>query len=54
MPRTIYSLLIAIEDYPSPILKIRGCVNDYRNPRNLPLGMHRRGKGRRIETEDAT
>ena len=28
MPRTIYSLLVAIDDYPSPIPKLRGCVND--------------------------
>ena len=28
MSRTIYSLLVAIDDYPSPILKLRGCVND--------------------------
>ena len=28
MSRTIYALLIAIDDYPSPIPKLRGCVND--------------------------
>ncbi|MGZ3318556.1 MAG: caspase family protein, partial [Isosphaeraceae bacterium] len=28
MSRTIYALLVAIDDYPSPIPKLRGCVND--------------------------
>jgi hypothetical protein len=28
MPRTIHALLIGIDDYPSPIPKLRGCVND--------------------------
>ena len=28
MPRTIYSLLVAIDDYPSPIPMLWGCVND--------------------------
>ena len=28
MPRTIYALLVAIDDYPSRIGKLRGCVND--------------------------
>ena len=28
MSRIIYALLVAIDDYPSPIPKLRGCVND--------------------------
>jgi len=28
MSRTIYAFLVAIDDYPSPIPKLRGCVND--------------------------
>lgn len=28
MSRTIYALLIGIDDYPSPIPKLRGCAND--------------------------
>ena len=28
MSRSIYALLVAIDDYPSPIPKLRGCVND--------------------------
>ena len=28
MSRTIYALLVAIDDYPSPNPKLRGCVND--------------------------
>ncbi len=28
MSRTIYALLVGIDDYPSPIPKLRGCVND--------------------------
>ena len=28
MPRTIYSLLVAIDDYSPPVPKLRGCVND--------------------------
>ena len=28
MPRTIFALLIGIDDYPRPIPPLRGCVND--------------------------
>jgi hypothetical protein len=28
MPRTIYALLVGIDDYPSPVPRLRGCVND--------------------------
>jgi tetratricopeptide (TPR) repeat protein len=28
MPRTIYALLVGIDDYPSPIPRLQGCVND--------------------------
>ena len=28
MSRTIYALLVGIDDYPAPIPKLRGCVND--------------------------
>src|SRR4051812_31182855 len=28
--KTIYSLLVGIDDYPPPVPKLRGCVNDIR------------------------
>ncbi len=28
MSRSIYALLVGIDNYPSPIPKLRGCVND--------------------------
>jgi hypothetical protein len=30
MPRTIYALLVGIDDYPPPLPRLRGCVNDAR------------------------
>jgi hypothetical protein len=31
--KTIYALLVGIDDYPSPVPKLRGCVNDIREMR---------------------
>lgn len=28
MPRTVYALLVGIDEYPQPIPKLYGCVND--------------------------
>ena len=30
---TIYALLVGIDDYPAPVPKLRGCVNDIKGMR---------------------
>jgi len=44
MARTIYALLVAIDDYPAPISPLRGCVNDIQRIKEL-LGLRIAGAG---------
>ncbi len=35
MSRTVYALLVGIDDYPSPVPSLRGCVNDIKTIRTI-------------------
>ena len=53
MPRVIHALLVGIDEYPSPIPKLQGCVNDIDAFATYLSERVGQGQGRRAQSADA-